>query len=65
MKTTYSRYAQHPEHKRKSGPTGSMDPMPEPKKAETPQIQVPGIHVNTPAGIVPVNDVRMASNNGV
>ena len=67
MKTTYSRYSQHPEHKHKSGnlPSGTLDPMPEPKKAETPQIQVPGIHVNTPAELYPVNDVCMASNNGV
>ena len=66
MKVTFSKFAQHPDHKRKTdGPNGPLESLPQPKRVETPQPQVSGIMTNVPPENVPVNEIRMASNNGV
>ena len=60
MKPTYSKMQQPHDHKRKNGP---IPPIPEPKKMETPQVQVEvqGITNAMPA----VHDIRSASNNDI
>ncbi|MGA9041636.1 MAG: hypothetical protein WB421_13975 [Terriglobales bacterium] len=61
MKTTYSKYTQNPDHKRKTGPLNPEAP-PEPKKSENVLVQMTPPH---PPGVQVTNDIRTASNNGI
>lgn len=60
LRPTYSKYAQHPEHKRKENP---LPPVPEPKRVET--SGVPTVRETPIDYVPPIHEIRMESNNDV
>ena len=60
MKPTYSKY-ENVYHKRKNGT--HLEDIPEPKKIETPQVQVQSVNVDQE--MIHINPIREQSNNGI